>query len=267
MDATGSFIPVHRRLWLFGIAGAILLFLVAPIIIVIPVSFSGSATLHFPPETWSLRWYERLLSSPYWRSAASSSIVTAISTLCCTVPMATLAAYGLINSRSRLVPWIWGIVLMPLVIPLILMAVGIYFFYASLGVVNTLPGLVAAHVMYTLPIAVITITAGLARFDMTQELVARSLGANRLQAFLGVTLPQIKFSITAAAFLTFIGSFDEVVIAMFVAGGPIATLPKQMFNQLRNSIEPTIAAVSTILICVAFTAFAINQLARSRSAG
>jgi putative spermidine/putrescine transport system permease protein len=259
-----AYIPYRRRMWLFGLAGLTLFFLIAPVLIVIPISFSGASTMHFPPETWSLRWYERLFSSYYWRSAAANSLITATATVCLTVPIALMAAYGLTTSRSSVARWIWGIVLTPLIVPLILIAVGIYFLYSSIGVVNTIPGLVAAHVMYTLPIAVVTIASGLSKFDMTQEIAARSLGASRLRAFLGVTLPQIAASVIAAAFLSFITSFDEVVIAMFVAGGPVATLPRQMFNQLRNSIEPTIAAVSSILILLAFVAFATNQAAASR---
>src|SRR5262249_48116360 len=145
----------------------------------------------------------------------------------------------------------WGVLMLPLAVPLILVAIGVYFLYARLGLINTIPGLVAAHTMYTLPLGVMMIAAGLRKFDQSQEMVARSLGANRLKAFLTITLPQIKFSVISAGFLTFIASFDEVVIALFISGGPNATLPRQMFNQLRNSIDPTIAAVSTVLIVLA----------------
>jgi putative spermidine/putrescine transport system permease protein len=257
-------VPTWRRAWLFGFAGLTLFFLIAPILIVIPLSFSGNSTMHFPPETWSFRWYERLFFSNYWRLSAINSLTTATATVLITVPIALMAAYGLTVTRSSVTQWIWGVILTPLIVPLILIAVGIYFLYSSIGIVNTIPGLVAAHVMYTLPIAVVTIASGLSKFDMTQETAARSLGANRLRAFLDVTLPQIKASVVAAAFLSFITSFDEVVIAMFVAGGPVATLPRQMFNQLRNSIEPTIAAVSSLLILLAFVAFATNEAAAGR---
>jgi len=258
-----EYVSYWRRTWLYVLMVLLLLFLAAPIFVVIPVSFSNTATLQFPPESLSLQWYERLIETPRWRLSAYNSLVAACLTVCCTIPFGVLAAYGLNAISSRLAKALWGVLMLPLAVPLILLAIGVYFLFARVGLINTMPGLVAAHTMYTLPVAVMMIAAALRKFDQSQEMVARSLGASRGRAFFTVTLPQIKFSVISASFLTFIASFDEVVIALFISGGPNATLPRQMFNQLRNSIDPTIAAVSTILIVLALVVFTAMQLSRS----
>jgi putative spermidine/putrescine transport system permease protein len=258
-----KYIRYYHRSWLYGVLALVLIFLIAPIFIVVPVSFSPTELMQFPPESFSFRWYDRLLTSTSWRNSAVNSLLTAVCTVCLTIPFATLAAYGLHASESRLAKLIWVVLMLPIIVPLILLAIGIYFLYAVVGLINTMPGLIAAHTMYTLPIATTLIASGFKRYDPNQEMVARSLGANRLLAFLKVTLPQIKRSLISAAFLTFIASFDEVVIALFVSGGPNSTLPRQMFNQLQISIDPTIAAISSILIVLALLVFTVMQLAGS----
>jgi len=266
MSRDTEYISRWHRAWLYVLLSALLAFLAAPIFVVIPVSFSNTSTLQFPPQALSLQWYDRLFSSARWASSAYNSLLAAVLTVCFTIPFGTMAAYGLNSIRSRAGKLISASLMLPLVVPLILIAIGLYFLYARLGLINTMTGLVAAHTMYTLPLAITLIAAGFKRFDQNQEMVARSLGANRFKAFLTVTLPQVKFSILSACFLTFIASFDEVVIALFVSGGPNATLPRQMFNQLRNSIDPTIAAISTLLIALALMVFAAMQLLKSHEA-
>ncbi len=145
-------------------------------------------------------------------------------------------------------------------VPVILIAIGVFFLYAKLGLNNTIPGLVMAHSMLALPFVLITVSAGLKTYDMNQEMVARSLGASRLKAFLTVTLPQIRFSIISGALLAFITSLDEVVVALFISGGENATLTRRMFNALRDEIDPTIAAISTILIAVSVLALVLAQI-------
>ncbi len=266
MSQDTNYIPHWHRAWLYILLALLLAFLAAPIFVVIPVSFSNTSTLQFPPESLSLQWYVRLFSSARWQSSAYNSMLAALLTVCCTIPLGIMAAYGLNSIRTGLGKFISATLMLPLIVPLILVAIGIYFLYARLGLINTMVGLVAAHTMYTLPLAITMIAAGLRRFDRNQEMVARSLGANRLKAFMTVTLPQIKFSVMSAGFLTFIASFDEVVIALFISGGSNATLPRQMFNQLRNSIDPTIAAISTLLIALALIVFAAMQFLKSNEA-
>ena len=152
-----------------------------------------------------------------------------------------------------------------LALAMILAAIGIFLLYAQLGLNNTLTGIVLAHSVMAIPLVVIVVASGLKSYDMNQEMVARSLGASRPWAFLTVTLPQIRISVISAALLAFITSLDEVVISLFIAGGDMATLTKRMFNALRDEIDPTIAAISTLLILVSIATLTLSQtLQRAR---
>ena len=149
---------------------------------------------------------------------------------------------------------------LPLMVPIIMIAVGVFFLYAKLGMINTIIGLVFAHTMLAIPLVVIVVTAGLKSYDMNQELVARSLGASRARAFITITLPQIRFSVITGALLAFLTSLDEVIIALFISGGPNATITRRMFNALRDQIDPTIASISTCLIVVSVLLLATAQV-------
>jgi len=138
----------------------------------------------------------------------------------------------------------------PLIVPVILIAIGVFYAFGRVGLNNSIPGLVIAHTAMATPLVMIVITAALRSYDLNQERVARSLGATRLKAFFTITLPQIKFSVITSALLSFLTSFDEVIIAIFVSGGSNATLTKRMFSALRDFIDPTIAAISTIMVLV-----------------
>jgi putative spermidine/putrescine transport system permease protein len=151
-------------------------------------------------------------------------------------------------------------------VPLIITAVGVFFVYAELGLIATLPGLVLSHTMLTLPFVVVTARSGLKGFDASQELAARSLGASRLRAFFEITLPQIKGSVIAGALFAFIYALDEVVVALFISGGPTTTLTKRMFTALRDEIEPTIAAISALLIVFSLLVALLGMMLGARSA-
>jgi putative spermidine/putrescine transport system permease protein len=169
--------------------------------------------------------------------------------------------------RGRLSKAAYAVFTLPLIIPGILIAIGIFLFYAQLGLNNTLTGIVLAHSVVAIPLVVITVASSLKSYDMNQEMVARSLGASRPWAFLTVTLPQIKISVISGALLAFITSLDEVVISLFIAGGDKATLTKRMFNALRDEIDPTIASISTLLIVVSVLLLGISQFTQSRTRG
>jgi putative spermidine/putrescine transport system permease protein len=177
----------------------------------------------------------------------------------------TLAAYGLHSARLRLSRVAYVVFVLPLVIPAILTAVAIFLFYAQLGLNNTLTGIVLAHSVMAIPLVVITVASSLKGYDMNQELAARSLGASRARAFLTVTLPQIRIAVASGALLAFITSLDEVVIALFIAGGDKATLTRRMFNALRDEIDPTIASISTLLIALSVVLLGMSQFLQSRS--
>jgi putative spermidine/putrescine transport system permease protein len=147
----------------------------------------------------------------------------------------------------------------PIIVPVILVAIAVFYVYVKLKLVNSLTGIVLAHSMLAIPLVIMIVTSALKSYDMNQEMVARSLGASRARAFLSVTLPQIRFAVISGALLAFLTSFDEVVLAMFVSGGNNSTLTRNMFLALRDQIDPTIAAISTLMIVVTTLLLALSQ--------
>ena len=199
-----SHVTHKQRLWLYILTALILLFLVVPTLIVVPMSFSSANSLAFPPPGWSLRWYQNFFEQDKWLTAALVSLRTAFGTMIVATTVGTAAAYSLHVGKFALRGTIYATLAAPLAIPAILLAIGLFFVYASAGLLNTTAGLIIAHTLVAIPFVLITMTAGFKSYDMSQEMVARSLGANRLTAFLTVTLPQVKFSLISAALLAFI---------------------------------------------------------------
>lgn len=262
--ATTTGITHLHRLWLYLLTGLVLFFLVAPTLLVIPMSFSASRFLEFPPPAWSLRWYRAYFGSPEWRDATSISFSAALGTMAVATLLGTGAAYGIHNSRIGARRVVQVVLALPMMIPVILIAVGVFIFFAQVGLNNSIPGLILAHSTLAIPLVLISVSAGFRSYDDNQEMVARSLGAHRLRAFLTVTLPQIRYSVISGALLAFITSLDEVVIALFIAGGDRATLTRRMFLALRDEIDPTIAAISTMLIVLSVVLMGLSQLLQSR---
>jgi putative spermidine/putrescine transport system permease protein len=252
------------RLWLCAMGIAILLFLLLPTLIVIPMAFSDSQYLEFPPRAYSLKWFENYFGSADRMRATVVSFRAAFHTSIFATIIGTAAAYGTRVGASRLKTPLSGFFLLPMAVPSILIAIGTLFVFARLGLVSTTFGLVMAHTMLAIPFVVIVTTAGLLSYDMSQEMVARSLGASRLRAFFTITLPQIRFSvITSALFASFV-SFDEVIIAMFISTGTEGTLNRKMFNSLRDQVDPTIAAISTCLVAVSVLLLVLVQIFRPK---
>jgi putative spermidine/putrescine transport system permease protein len=249
-----------RRIWLYVLVGLILIFLVMPVFIVIPMSFSNSRYLDFPPPSWSLRWYERLFTAIEWYSALLVSLKLAAASAIIATPIGVAAAYGLHVSDAKIVRAIRGVLFLPLMVPHIVLAIGILYVYARIDVLGSFTGLLVAHVMLVTPFVIITTSAGLRSFDMNQELAARTFGCTRLQAFTKITLPQIKGSVLSGIFFAFVTSLDEVVIAIFVATGANQTITKIMFASLRDESDPTVAAVSTVLIVGSLTVAGLASL-------
>lgn len=248
--ATSTQIRHLDRLWIYVIAFVIVLFLLGPIFIIIPMSFSDSRFLEFPPRALSLKWYEEYISNPQWRRATMVSIQVAIMTTLLATPIGTAAAYAVRHFVPKSKVIVFGFIVAPMFVPLILLGIGLFFLFARLGVINTLPALAAAHTLLAVPVVMVLVAAGLSTYDLTQEAAARSLGASRFQAFRKVTLPQIRLSVISGALFAFLTSFDEVIVAMFISTGPQSTLTRRMFLQLRDQIDPTIAAICTILIVI-----------------
>ena len=262
LDAPASATQItHRgRLWLYAVATLVLAFLVVPTLLVVPMSFSGAQYLEFPPRQWSLRWYENYFASASWMQATATSFKAAALTALVATPLGTMAAYGLATSRFRAARAVHVLLITPLIVPVILIAIGVFYVYVKAKLNNTLVGLVLAHSMLAMPLVMIIVTSALKSFDANQEMVARSLGASRARAFMLVTLPQIRFAVVSGVLLSFLTSFDEVILALFVSGGANSTLTRNMFMALRDQIDPTIAAISTIMILVTSVLFALSQL-------
>lgn len=260
-------IKLGSRLWLYVISSIILFLLIVPSLIVIPMSFSDSQYLEFPPKNFSLRWYENYFFSwkvengfNDWMAATRTSLLVAVLTIFVATPIGTLAAYGLTNSSARVRSILFPIMISPMMVPIILVAIGLFYFYVQFNMVNSIPGLVLGHSLVAMPLVLIIILSALKNYDMNQEKVARSLGASRTRAFIEITLPQIKFSLVSAGLISFLTSFDEIIISLFVAGGDNSTITRSMFLALRDQIDPTIAAISTILIIISSGLLIASQM-------
>jgi putative spermidine/putrescine transport system permease protein len=238
----------RRVAWWASLPG--LVFLLLPTLVVLPLSLSESPSMRLPPEAWSTRWYEAAFTSGDWMAALRRSTVAAVLTTAIAVPAGIAAALALRASARPLAAAIRMLLVAPAIIPAVLIGIGAFFLFARLGLNNTLPGLVLAHVALALPYVLLTIEAGLARVDPALEPAARSLGAAPWRAALTVTVPQIRHSIVVAALFAFLTSFDEISVAFFISSGDRSTLPRRMFSALRDSFDPTIAAISMVLIVV-----------------
>lgn len=260
-------IPHSRRIWLYAVGAIGLTFLMAPSLIIVPMSFSDSQFLEFPPPAWSLRWYREYFGAVEWRDATVVSVKAALLTTLVATPVGTAAAYALHAGKLRFAMLIQVILAVPLIVPVILIGIGDFFLFAWLGINNSIFGLVLAHTVLAIPLVAITVLSGLKTYDMNQELVARSLGANRWRAFMQVTMPQVRFSIVTGALFAFITSFDEAVVSFFISGGENSTLTRRMFSALRDQIDPTIAAISTCLIALSVVLITLAQtVGRKRAA-
>jgi len=258
--ATETQITHGSRLWLYALGVLVMVFLVVPTLLVIPMSFSASQYLEFPPRQWSLRWYQSYFNSTSWMQATATSIKAGLLTALVATPMGTLAAYGLLVSRMKHTGLLTMLLITPMVVPVILIGIGVFYAYVRLKLVNSLPGLVLAHSMLAIPVVMLVVSSALKSFDFDQERVARSLGASRFRAFMQVTLPQIQFTVVTGAVLAFLTSFDEIIVSLFVSGGENSTLTRNMFNALRDQIDPTIAAISTLIVIITSVLLVITQL-------
>ena len=257
-----------QRLWLYIFAGITMVLLVTPTLIVIPMSFSDSQYLEFPPETWSTRWYRHYFGSDEWMRATATSLKAAFLTMLVATPIGVLAAYGLHSSKLPFIRVAFVLLITPMMVPVVLVAIGAFYAYVKLKILYTITGLVLAHSLLAIPLVVIVTGSALKSYDMNQEHAARSLGAPRWKAFVTITLPQIRFAVVTSALLSFLTSFDEVVIAMFISGGDNPTLTRSMFNALRDQIDPTIASISTIMILVTSLMMVLAQIfGRGKSGG
>ena len=250
----------------------VFLFLIAPILVIIPLSFNAEPYFTFTEgmmaldkEAYSVRWYNDIATNPQWIFSAKNSIfVATFSTLIATV-LGTLAALGLSQSHMPYRPLVMGVLISPMIVPLIISAAGMFFFYSKIGLSQTMPGLILAHAVLGTPFVVITVTATLAGFDHSLTKAAQSLGSGTSRTFFKIQMPLILPGVVSGALFAFITSFDEVVVVFFLAGFEQRTIPRQMWAGIREQISPTILAVATILVCVSILLLTTVELLRRRN--
>ena len=250
--------------WLATLAGVVLFYLMFPIFVIVPLSFSSGSYLSFPPPGWSLRWYANFFGRPEWQSAMWLSIWIGVSVTVLACVLGTPAAFGLVRGKFPGKRLLNGFILSPIIVPGIIVAIGIYFVYARLGLIGNPAGLVLAHTCLAVPFVVINVSAALYGFDERLEQAALSLGATPWRCFWQVTFPLIRPGVMAGAVFAFITSFDELLVALFVSGTTAMTLPRLMWQEIRQDIDPTIAAASTLLLVLTTALLVTVELLRRR---
>lgn len=231
-------------------AWIVIAFLVLPTLLVIPLGFTSSQFLEFPPPGYSLRWFETYFASPLWISATIRSFLVAAATAFLATCIGGFAALALAHSRTRWGGLIFAFFLAPMIVPRIVIAVGLFYLFARLGLVATDLGLIIGHTVLAIPFAMVTVAAILKTYDQRLDQAAATLGANRVRTLAFVTIPLVKGGLIAAFLFAFITSFDELTIAIFVSGGIKTTLPKQMWDDMILQLNPTLAAVSVVVFVV-----------------
>ena len=240
------------------LASLVYLFLLAPSLIVIPVSFGSKYELQFPPASYSLELFDLLFSSSAWTQPLWLSLRIALITTALTTVIAVPAAYAIVRFSFFGRNLLNGLIMSPLVTPSVVFALGIYLYFSHLRLTGTVTGLILAHTMFTLPYALVIISAGVKKLDPNLEFGAMLMGAGRWRMLLTVVLPQLYPSISAGALFAFLISFDEVVISWFLAGPTTTTLPVKMFSAIQWEISPVIAAVSTVLTVISLVVCLVN---------
>jgi len=264
-----------ERTWYYTfrvICGLIFFFLIMPIVVIVPLSFNAQPYFTFTtemltldPDGYSLRWYKEFLSSDEWLTGIKNTFIIAIASTFLATSLGTIAALGL--SRSY-IPWrnaIMAMLISPMVVPLIISAAGMYFFYSDIGLAQTYPGIILAHTALGTPFVIITVTATMVGFDQSLVRAAAVSGADPTTTFFKVIAPLIAPGVISGALFAFITSVDEIVIVYFIAGPEQKTVPLKMFSGIREEISPTILAVASILVGLSVLLLVSLELIRRRN--
>jgi putative spermidine/putrescine transport system permease protein len=266
--ALAPYATAGQRAWYYGLrlfCGLVFLFLIAPIVIIVPLSFNSEMFFSFPMPGLSLRWYEEFFTGLQWQLSLKNSVIVGVSATVLATVLGTLAALGLTRAHIPFKGLILATLISPIVVPIVITAVGAYYFYAKVGLASTLPGMILAHTALGVPFVVITVSATLAGFDQNLIRAGSSLGADPMQVFFRVTLPLILPGVISGALFAFVTSWDEVVVALFLAGPEQHTLPRRMWSGIRELLNPTILAVATLLVAVSVLLMTAIELLRRRS--
>lgn len=259
--------PLQRAalLGFHAFCALVFLFLLAPIVVIVPLSFNSGPFLTYPLEGLSLRWYEDFFTSPQWLPALQNSFVVAVATTVLATPLGTLAALGLVRSNFMMKRLVVALLISPMIVPVIIIAIAVYFVFAPLRLTGSLAGLVLAHTVLAVPFVVIAVNATLQGFDATLWRAGASLGARPIFVFRRVVLPLIAPGVLSGALFAFVASFDELVTTIFLAGPQQRTLPLQMFDGVREQVSPTITAAATLLIALSVVLLGSVELLRRRA--
>ncbi len=253
--ANDQYSSVSQKAWTLSfrfLCGLIFLFLVAPIVVIIPLSFNSVPYFTYPMEGFSWRWYEEIFGSStlgnQWRQAFVNSLMIGLSSTALATALGTLAAIGLDRMKGRLRAIIMAVFLSPMIVPLIVAALGMYYFYAQLGLVGSMLGVILAHTALGTPFVVITVLSTLSGFDINLFRAGLIMGARPFRVFRQVTLPIIAPGVVSGAIFAFVTSWDEIIVVLFMAGPGQHTIPRRMWSGLRELISPSIISAATILI-------------------
>lgn len=274
MGKLPPYLSLPERLWHYGfrlLCGLIFFFLIFPLVVVIPLSFNTvpfftftKEMLALDPAGYSLKWYEDFFTNLNWQGAVQNSVIIAFFATLLSTTLGTLAALGLSRPTMPAKTLVMSILISPMIVPLIISAAGMFFFYSRVGLQGTHIGVILAHAALGTPFVVITVTATLVGFDNSLIRAAASLGASPTTTFFKVIVPLILPGVISGALFAFITSFDEVVVVLFVGSFKQRTIPWQMFSGIREQISPTILAVATILVIVSIALLVTVELLRRR---
>ena len=269
--------PLNYRIWHYTyltFCGLVFFFLIAPLFVILPLSFNAEQYIHFSakmlaldPEGFSLRWYEDMIygtKNPWGLATKNSLIIAFFATIGSTI-FGTVAALGLSSRHMPYKAAFMALLISPMIVPLIISGTAIFFFMAKVGLAATHTGIILSHIILGTPFVVITVTATLSGFDHSVTRAAASLGSNPVNTFMKITLPLIMPGVISGALFAFVTSFDEVVVVLFLAGLENTTIPIQMWVGLREQLSPTIMAVATCLIIMSTLILVTAELLRRRS--
>jgi putative spermidine/putrescine transport system permease protein len=266
---TLSLTPQAWRIGTIALSALVFAFLIAPILIIVPLSFSADPFFSYPVEHWSLRWYAALVGSDpqalLWQRAVVNSLMIGVGATLLATCLGTLAAIGVWRRPRPFATLVTALMLSPIVVPIVVTAIGTYYFYARLGLVGTYTGLILAHAALGAPFVFVTVSATLASFDETLLKAGASLGASPARVFRMIMLPLILPGVVSGAIFAFATSWDEVVIALFLAGPEQHTIPRRMWSGVRDNLSPTIIAAATLLIALSLALMLTLEWLRRRS--
>lgn len=240
------------------------IFLLAPIIVVLPLSFSSGSFLSYPLPGLSFRWYAELINNYKWLLALKNSVFIGVGSAVLSTVLGLMASVALNGMSPRAKGILTGLLIAPLVVPVIIMAVAMFLFFSTVGLTGSIIGMILAHTVIGTPYVVISANAALQNFDMTLIRAAKSLGASSWMAYRRVLFPMIKPAIVAGALFAFIASFDEVIIVLFLAGPEQVTLPIRLFEGIRDELTPVVISAATIMIGISIGSMLLIEAMRKR---